>query len=406
MKQMRSMKHALILITAVAVGIAGAVLPLTGTPAQAAPGDGVPLTLGQEISMQVTNTGLTDRYLRHSQFLVQTDRIDVGSSAVDKGDASYTIRPALDGTACFSFESRNLPSHFLRHEGYRIKIAPRADSAGYRQDATFCAQQGLSGTGVSLVSRNYPGHYIRHRGGEVWLDRISDDLARRDASWNLAAAWATGNPPQPPTASGFPVSEAQFNQMFPQRIPFYTYAGLVDATRKYTAFTGTGDADTRKREAAAFLANIDHESGQLRYVEEINQANWPLYCDRSQPYGCPAGESAYRGRGPIQLSWNYNYKAAGDALGIDLLNNPDLVKNNASVAWQTGVWYWMTQNGPNTQTAHSAIIGSQGFAGTIRSINGALECDGRNPATVQSRVTTYQRFAQILGVNPGVNLYC
>jgi hypothetical protein len=82
------------------------------------------------------------------------------------------------------------------------------------------------------------------------------------------------------------------------------------------------------------------------------------------------------------------------------------VKNEASVAWQTGVWYWMTQNGPNTQTAHAAITGSQGFGGTIRSINGALECDGRNPATVANRVATYQRFAQILGVNPGGNLSC
>jgi hypothetical protein len=59
-----------------------------------------------------------------------------------------------------------------------------------------------------------------------------------------------------------------------------------------------------------------------------------------------------------------------------------------------------------SHTAHAAIIGSQGFGGTIRSINGALECDGRNPATVANRVATYQRFAQILGVNPGGNLSC
>ena len=229
--------------------------------------------------------------------------------------------------------------------------------------------------------------------------------------WEPYACSGGGGGTTPPpggggTTSGFPVSEAQFNQMFPLRIPFYSYAGLVDAARKYPAFTGTGDTTTKKREAAAFLANIDHESGQLRYVEELNQANWPLYCDRSQPYGCPAGQSAYHGRGPIQLSWNFNYKAAGDALGIDLLNNPDRVKNEATIAYQTAVWYWMTQNGPNSMTAHAAITGAAGFGGTIRSINGALECDGRNPATVANRVATYQRFAQILGVDPGGNLSC
>jgi predicted chitinase/chitodextrinase len=216
-----------------------------------------------------------------------------------------------------------------------------------------------------------------------------------------------GGTTNPPTNPGsFPVSEAQFNQMFPNRIAFYSYAGLIDAVKKYPAFTGTGSDTIRKQEAAAFLANINHESGGLVYVEEINQANWPLYCDRSQPYGCPAGQSAYHGRGPIQLSWNFNYKAAGDALGIDLLNNPDRVKNEASIAYQTAVWYWMTQRGPGTMTPHDAMVNSRGFGETIRSINGSLECNGGNPAQVQSRVTAYQRFAGILGVTPGANLYC
>ncbi len=210
----------------------------------------------------------------------------------------------------------------------------------------------------------------------------------------------------PASAATFLVSESQFQQMFPSRIPFYSYAGLVDAMQKYPAFAGTGDGDVQKREAAAFLANINHESGGLVYVEEIDQANWPHYCDTTQPYGCPAGGSAYHGRGPIQLSWNFNYKAAGDALGIDLLNNPDLVKNDSSVAWQTGLWYWMTQTGPGSMTPHAAIVGNAGFGETIRSINGALECNGGNPAQVQSRIDAYQQFAQILGVDPGDNLTC
>ncbi len=66
--------------------------------------------------------------------------------------------------------------------------------------------------------------------------------------------------------------------------------------------------------------------------------------------GCPAGPPAYHGRGPIQLSWNVDYKAAGDALGIDLLNNPDRVKHEATTACQTAVWYWTTRNGPNSMS--------------------------------------------------------
>jgi predicted chitinase len=207
-------------------------------------------------------------------------------------------------------------------------------------------------------------------------------------------------------AAGFVVSESQFNQMFPGRNSFYTYSGLTAALSAYPGFTGTGSDTVRKQEAAAFLANVGHETGGLVYVVEQNTANYPHYCDTSQPYGCPAGNAKYYGRGPIQLSWNFNYKAAGDALGIDLLNNPDLVQNDAAVSWKTGLWYWNTQTGPGTMTPHNAMVNSAGFGETIRSINGSLECNGGNPSQVQSRIDNYQKFAQILGVDPGGNLSC
>ncbi|WP_432976036.1 glycoside hydrolase family 19 protein [Dactylosporangium sp. CA-233914] len=205
--------------------------------------------------------------------------------------------------------------------------------------------------------------------------------------------------------TGFVVSEAQFNQMFPSRNGFYTYAGLTDAMKKYPAFATTGSDTVKRQEAAAFLANVSHETGGLVYINEINTANWPHYCDTSQPYGCPAGQSAYHGRGPIQLSWNFNYKAAGDALGVDLLNNPDLVATNSSISWQTGLWYWMTGTGNAGTTSHNAMVNGQGFGTTIRAIN-SIECNGGNPAQVQSRVNLYNQFVAILGVPAGGNLTC
>jgi predicted chitinase len=210
----------------------------------------------------------------------------------------------------------------------------------------------------------------------------------------------------PPPAGGFVVSQAQFQQMFPNRNSFYTYSGLTAALSAYPGFAKTGSDTVKRQEAAAFLANVHHETGGLVHIVEQNTANYPHYCDWGQSYGCPAGQAAYYGRGPIQLSWNFNYKAAGDALGIDLLRNPWLVQNDAAVAWKTGLWYWNTQNGPGTMTPHNAMVNSRGFGETIRSINGSIECNGGNPAQVQSRVTKYQQFTQILGTTPGGNLYC
>ncbi|MBG0823126.1 chitinase [Planomonospora sp. ID91781] len=204
----------------------------------------------------------------------------------------------------------------------------------------------------------------------------------------------------------FVVTEAQFEEMFKERNPFYTYSGLVTALSAYPEFAATGSDTVKKQEAAAFLANISHETGGLRHIVEVNTANYSHYCEPAKPYGCPAGLSSYYGRGPIQLSWNFNYKAAGDALEIDLLNNPDLVQKEASVAWMTAIWYWMTQNGPGTMTPHAAMVGGHGFGETIRSINGRLECDGANSRQVENRVRLYLEFTGILGVDPGSGLRC
>jgi hypothetical protein len=189
--------------------------------------------------------------------------------------------------------------------------------------------------------------------------------------------------------------------MFPNRNPFYTYQGLVTAAAFYPAFAGTGDTAMKRREAAAALANFSHETGGLFYIVEQNTANYPYYCDPNwAEFPCAPGKQYY-GRGPIQLSWNFNYGRAGQALGLPLLTNPDLVAQDASVAWKTALWYWMTQTGPGTMTPHNAIVNGYGFGETIRSINGSLECNGGNPAQVQSRINSFNNFISILGTTAG-----
>jgi chitinase len=49
---------------------------------------------------------------------------------------------------------------------------------------------------------------------------------------------------------------------------------------------------------------------------------------------------------------------------------------------------------------------NQGFGATIRAINGALECNGGNPRTVQTRIGYYRDYCNQLGVAPGNNLSC
>jgi len=260
----------------------------------------------------------------------------------------------------------------------------------------------VGGSQVSRSGRNYQANYwtqgndpLTNSGpigtGQPWIPMLF-----------CGGSSATSTP----GGTGFAsiVSSSQFDQMFPSRNAFYTYQGLVTAANFYPAFAGTGTLDTKKREAAAAMANFAHETGGLWYITEIAKN---VYCDSTNTqYPCAPGKMYY-GRGPIQLSWNFNYGAAGAALGLPLLSNPDLAEQDASVAWKTALWYWMTQKGPGTMTPHDAMVNGAGFGETIRSINGALECNGGNSAQVQSRINYYNNFISLLGTTAGPgNISC
>ncbi len=154
-------------------------------------GSGISLVTGQWKSLQVTTPGFTDRFLRHFNSLGFTEIVNAGSDPTLKADATFRVVAALDGTGCYSLESRNFPGKYLRHAGFRLRIDANNNTDTMHKDATFCAQTGLAnGSGVSLVSRNYPGYYIRHRNSEVWLDQNDNSAGfKQDASWNLASPW-------------------------------------------------------------------------------------------------------------------------------------------------------------------------------------------------------------------------
>uniref|UniRef100_A0ACD5TAQ7 Uncharacterized protein n=1 Tax=Avena sativa TaxID=4498 RepID=A0ACD5TAQ7_AVESA len=120
----------------------------------------------------------------------------------------------------------------------------------------------------------------------------------------------------------------------------------------------------------------------------------------------------------MQLSWNYNYGQAGRALGVDLLNNPDLVETDQALSFKTALWFWMTPQG-NKPSSHDVITEQwtptptdiaagrvPGYGVITNIINGGLECGIGYDGRVASRIGFYQRYCGILGVHTGINLDC
>lgn len=122
------------------------------------------------------------------------------------------------------------------------------------------------------------------------------------------------------------------------------------------------------RRLAAFIAQVGHESGQLaRLVENLNYSadalrmTWPSRFDvelataaarkpeliANIAYGNRMGNTApsdgwkYRGRGLIQITGKNNYRACSEALGLDLIAQPELLEKPRH-ACMSAAWYWAT----------------------------------------------------------------
>ncbi|MCU4502051.1 glycoside hydrolase [Acinetobacter sp. WU_MDCI_Abxe161] len=75
---------------------------------------------------------------------------------------------------------------------------------------------------------------------------------------------------------------------------------------------------------AHFIAQLAHESGNFRYMEEI--ASGAAYEGRKDLGNIMAGDGVrFKGRGPIQLTGRDNYQKYSRALGIDFESHPELV---------------------------------------------------------------------------------
>lgn len=93
-----------------------------------------------------------------------------------------------------------------------------------------------------------------------------------------------------------------------------------------------------------FIAQLAHESGNFRYMEEI--ASGAAYEGRKDLGNVHSGDGKrYKGRGPIQLTGRSNYRKYGQALGFDFENHPEIVAY-PSVGMLVACKYW-SDNGLN-----------------------------------------------------------
>ena len=135
--------------------------------------------------------------------------VPLASSAAAPAAAQYKVTAGLADAACRSFESVASPGRYLRHAGFRLQLGSNDGSALFLNDATFCPEPGLAGSGLGLRSKNYPGHLVRARNGELWIDPQASDAAFAGSASFLprsVAAGGTAGPTPLPSLTPLPAA--------------------------------------------------------------------------------------------------------------------------------------------------------------------------------------------------------
>ena len=184
------------------------------------------------------------------------------------------------------------------------------------------------------------------------------------------------------------ISEHQLQQIYPyaRRQAGIFLPALNDAM-------GRRQINTAQRQAA-FLAQVGHESGQLRYVREVGNDHLlkryekgALARQLGNDIEVPGDGPRYRGRGLLQVTGRTNYLNCSMALFGDrrLLKTPELLEQTHWAA-ESAAWYWWSKG-------LNALADRDDFITITRRINGGLN-------GLQERVELWERARAVLCLSP------
>jgi putative chitinase len=174
------------------------------------------------------------------------------------------------------------------------------------------------------------------------------------------------------------ISEQQLRRMMP-------HAGSrLDAHWPYINPALEKAAINTPERIAAFLAQLAHESGEYRYMEEI--ADGSAYEGRRDLGNVHPGDGRrFKGHGPIQITSRLNHWSCGLALGIDLIKDPLLI-TTPQYGTASACWFWNSRQ--------LSLLADRGwFVAITRAING-----GTNG--LLDRVRCWHNNCRVLGLMP------
>ena len=126
-------------------------------------------------------------YVRHANNIARLDPYPMDPTA----DQQWRMVPGLADPAGVSFQSVNLPTRYLRHFSFALRLDVNDNTATFRADATFYRTAGFADSSwASFRSYNFPDRYIRHANNLLRIDPVSassSTTTRQDATFQVTS---------------------------------------------------------------------------------------------------------------------------------------------------------------------------------------------------------------------------
>lgn len=194
-------------------------------------------------------------------------------------------------------------------------------------------QDWIMGAGIGMAALG---------GGSAAYDAYKDKQAAKEPPANIVQGKIINATPELKKDSKITVA--------PNAVPKSTVTGSPHEKILTKAAVAAG---IKGVELAQFLAQCAHESHNFKsMVEYGGSLDFRKYdikynARKAKILGNtkPGDGARYKGRGYIQLTGKYNYQKAGKALGLPLVEKPELVEK-PDVAAKVAVWFWQNRVQP------------------------------------------------------------
>ena len=108
---------------------------------------------------------------------------------------------------------------------------------------------------------------------------------------------------------------------------------------------------------------------------------------------------------------NYNYGAVGEALKVNLLDHPEYLEQNATLAFMASIWRWMTPIKKSQPSSHDAFVGNwkptkndtlskrgATFGTTMNILYGDYTCGQGDIDPMNTIISHYLYFLDLMGI--------